>query len=204
MIPIINSITLLRTNVEKKKMMAITVMAPTKAAARMAAKPVMLTEPTESPPPRNNITSATPSPAPLLIPNTLGPANGLRKAVCNISPLTARAAPQSVAVIACGNRDSSTMNCHEALLASLPKRMLTTSAAGILTDPSSRLRANSTMTTNPSPKQYTEPLFMLLFYQICARCSAGTNILSPFLMPKASYQLSIIGRAAITRRRLGE
>jgi len=41
-------------------------------------------------------------------------------------------------------------------------------------------------------------------YQICARCSAGTNILSPFLMPKASYQLSIIGRAAITRRRLGE
>ena len=133
--------------------MAITVMAPTKAASRMAAKPVMLTEPTDSPPPRNSITNATPRPAPLFTPNTLGPANGLRKAVCSINPLTAKAAPQSVAVMACGNLDSRTMNCQDALLASLPIRILTTSAAGILTDPNSRLRAKSTMTTNPNPRQ---------------------------------------------------
>ena len=109
-----SSITLLCTNVEKKKITAITAIAPMKAANRMAAKPLMLTEPTESPPPRNSITSATPRPAPLLIPNTLGPAKGLRKAVCSIRPLTAKAAPQSIAVMACGRRDWRMMNCHEA------------------------------------------------------------------------------------------
>ena len=41
-------------------------------------------------------------------------------------------------------------------------------------------------------------------YQTNARFSLGMNILSVGLMPKASYQVSIIGRAAITRRRAGE
>ena len=100
MIPMMSNITLLRTNVEKKKITAITAMAPMKAAKRMAAKPLILAEPTERLPPNNSITKATPNPAPLLIPNTLGPANGLRKAVCNKSPLTAKAAPQSMAVMA--------------------------------------------------------------------------------------------------------
>ena len=119
----------------------------------MAAKPVMLTEPTESPPPKKSITNATPSPAPLFTPNTLGPASGLRKAVCSISPLTAKAAPHRVAVMAWGSRDSRMMNCHEALAVSSPKSMLITSPAGIDTDPNSRLSAKSTMTTNPNPKQ---------------------------------------------------
>ena len=41
-------------------------------------------------------------------------------------------------------------------------------------------------------------------YHTNARFSLGMNILSVDLMPKASYQVSIIGRAAITRRRAGE
>lgn len=43
-----------------------------------------------------------------------------------------------------------------------------------------------------------------IFYQMCARLSAGTNILSPSLIPKAVYQASIMGSAAFTRRLLGE
>ena len=100
MMPMMSSITLLRTSVEKKKMMAITVIAPTKAAINTATKPERLTLPAEMLPPRSNMTSATPRPAPLLMPNTLGPAKGLRKAVCNISPLTAKAPPANVAVMA--------------------------------------------------------------------------------------------------------
>ena len=148
-----SSMTLLRTRVEKKKITAITAMAPMNAARRIAAKPLMLTEPTEKPPPSMSITKATPSPAPLLIPKTLGPANGLRKAVCNISPLTASAAPQSIAVMACGSRDWRMINCHEGLIVSSPKRMRTTSSAGIDTDPSNRFRAKSTTMITPSPIQ---------------------------------------------------
>ena len=44
----------------------------------------------------------------------------------------------------------------------------------------------------------------LRFYQTNALCSLGMNILSVDWMLKASYQLSIIGRAAFTRERLGE
>jgi hypothetical protein len=38
------------------------------------------------------------------MPKMLGPAKGFLKAVCSISPHTARDAPQSIAVIACGSR----------------------------------------------------------------------------------------------------
>ena len=41
-------------------------------------------------------------------------------------------------------------------------------------------------------------------YQTSARCSSDRYILSPFLILKALYHVSIMGRAAITRRRLGE
>ena len=144
MMPMMSSITLLRTMFEKKKMSAITVMAPTKAAARMATKPERLTEPAEMLPPKSSITRATPSPAPLLIPKMLGPARGLRKAVCSISPLTASAPPQSTAVIACGSRDSSMINRHEGFAVSSPANMPITSPTGILTDPITRFIANST------------------------------------------------------------
>ena len=131
--------------VEKKKMRAITVMAPTKAAVRMATKPERLTEPAEMLPPKSNITKATPRPAPLLIPKMLGPAKGFRKAVCSISPLTASAPPQRVAVMDCGNRDSRIMKRQDGLALSSPIRMLTTSPTGILTDPITRFSANSTI-----------------------------------------------------------
>ena len=40
------------------------------------------------------------------MPKMLGPASGLRKAVCSISPLTASEAPLNMAVMAWGSRDS--------------------------------------------------------------------------------------------------
>ena len=131
----------MRTRVEKKKISAMTVMAPTKAAARMATKPERLTEPAEMLPPRSNITKATPRPAPLLMPKMLGPAKGLRNAVCSISPLTANAPPQRMAVMAWGNRDSRMMKRQEGLALSSPIRIVTTSPMGILTDPITRFSA---------------------------------------------------------------
>ena len=55
-------------------------------------KPPMLKPAIEILPPKASITTATASAAPLLMPNTSGPARGLRKAVCSKSPLVARAA----------------------------------------------------------------------------------------------------------------
>ena len=81
MMPTMSSMTLFRTSVEKKKMSAMTAIAPMKAAIRIAAKPPIWREPTERPPPNKSITSATPKPAPLLMPKMEGPARGLRKAV---------------------------------------------------------------------------------------------------------------------------
>src|SRR3712207_8333275 len=80
----------------------------------MAISPVKVTMPAVTLPPIANMTRATPSPAPLLIPKTSGPAKGLRKAVWSMSPLTASAPPLSRAVSAWGKRDPRTMNCHEA------------------------------------------------------------------------------------------
>ena len=151
---------LLRTTVEKKKMIAMTTIAPKKAANRMAAKPLKFTLPTDKPPPRKSMTRATPKPAPLLIPKMLGPASGLRKAVCSMSPLTANAAPQSVAVIAWGNRDWRMINCHDAFELSSPKRMFITSGTGIATEPRNRLRMKSTTISPPKAIQYATPLFM--------------------------------------------
>ena len=45
---------------------------------------------------------------------------------------------------------------------------------------------------------------MTITYHTIARFSLGINILSVGWMLKASYQLSIIGRAAFTRRLFGE
>ena len=136
----------------------MTAIAPIKAAMRMATNPEILTEPAEILPPRKSITNATPSPAPLLTPNILGPASGLRNAVCSISPLTANAPPQSIAVMACGRRDSRTINRQDAFSPSSPKRILTTSAIGIRIDPITRLSAKSIIISTPNPIQYPVPL----------------------------------------------
>ena len=110
--------TLLCTIVLNKKISPITIMAPIKAAASTAIKPLMLTEPTEREPPKPSMTSATPTPAPLLMPKMLGPANGFLNAVCNIKPLTASDPPQSIAVMACGRRLSIMIYCQEGRAAS--------------------------------------------------------------------------------------
>ena len=154
-------------------MSAITVMAPTKAAVRMATKPERLTEPAEILPPKRSMTKATPRPAPLLIPKILGPAKGLRKAVCNISPLTANAPPQRVAVMACGSRDSRMMKRHEGLALSSPIRMLTTSPTGILTDPITRFSANSTMISRTIPNNFK---FLLSRIRELENCACFANM----------------------------
>ena len=155
-----SSITLFLTILEKKNMTAITAIAPMNAATRIATKPEILTEPAEMLPPKSSITRATPSPAPLLIPKMLGPASGLRKAVCSISPLTASVPPQSIAVMACGSLDSRMMNRQEAFCVSSPIRMLSTSAAGIRIDPISRFSAKRMTINTPNPMQYSVPFFI--------------------------------------------
>ena len=84
---------LLRTTAERAEMSAVTAKAPTKAENRTAAYPAREREPADRLPPMPSMTTATARAAPLLMPNTSGPAKGLRKVVCNRSPLTARAAP---------------------------------------------------------------------------------------------------------------
>ena len=90
--------------VEKRKMIAVTAMAPTKAAPTTAIKPVQEKSAVLTLPPQSSMTRATPRLAPLLTPKTSGPARGLRKAVCSIRPLAASDAPQSVAVRAWDRR----------------------------------------------------------------------------------------------------
>ena len=141
--------------VEKRKMRAMTAMAPTKAAASTAMKPLTLTEPTLTEPPRPSMTRATPTPAPLLMPKMLGPARGFLNAVWSMRPLTASEPPQSTAVRACGSRLSMMMNCQEGRAASWPVTMLTTSVSGIDTDPTARLTANSNSVSTVSRQQRT-------------------------------------------------
>ena len=107
------------------------------------AKPLNDKAPVVRLPPKSRMTSAAPTPAPLLIPNIDGSARGLRKAVCNIKPLTASDIPDRRAVMACGNRDSMTMNCHTDFDASPPVNMLKTSPKGMSIEPYARLAMKS-------------------------------------------------------------
>ena len=115
MIPIINNKTLLLTIDENKKIIPVTIMAPVKAARKMAIKPVIVKDNVLTEPPKSNMTNATPNPAPPDIPKIDGPANGFLKAVCNIKPLADKAPPHKMAVNACGKRDSKIMNLHDSL-----------------------------------------------------------------------------------------
>ena len=144
-----------RTKPEKKKMTSMTAIAPKKAAARMATKPDNATVPAVMLPPRNSMTKATPRPAPLLMPKMPGSAKGLRKAVCNMRPLTAKAPPASVAVMACGRRDCNTIYCQAGRMPSAsPVRILMTSEAGILTEPTRMLTIISMMTKTARKKHF--------------------------------------------------
>ena len=90
----------------------MTAMAPTKAAMTRAMPPLSPTVAILTLPPVSSMTTATPTPAPPLMPNTSGPARGLRNTVCMISPAVARPAPLSVAAMAWGRRDSRMMKRH--------------------------------------------------------------------------------------------
>lgn len=79
--PVIRSMTLLFTRLEKNNNTAITATAPTNAAISTARNPVTETAPAVMLPPNRSITKATPRLAPLLIPNIDGPARGLQNAV---------------------------------------------------------------------------------------------------------------------------
>ena len=105
-------------------------------------------------PPVISITIATPTLAPLVIPSIDGPARGLRKVVCNSRPETARLAPQSVAVMVWGTRDSITMYRQLSFATSPPVSAFHTSMAGMETEPMSRLRIirnESTTRLTPTP-----------------------------------------------------
>ena len=90
--------------------------------------------------------SATPKLAPDEIPKTEGPANGFLKKVCNNNPLTANAAPEKTAVIACGKRLCQMMISQPFFSGSPPKRILMQSVKGIFTEPI--VRSNRTKTGN--------------------------------------------------------
>ena len=153
-----SSITGLFTHLESNSSNSVTTMAPTKAAATVeseensAESGVLMVdnEPTPS-----SMTMATPSEAPLVMPKMPGPASGLRKAVCKSSPLTANAAPQSIAVRAAGRRDSITMKCQDADCGSAPRSIANTSAAGMLAEPMKRLSTNSTIMSSTIEVHFT-------------------------------------------------
>ncbi len=83
-----------------------TKVAPANAARLMPKFDHNPNDDSASPPkmPVNKIVTATPNPAPLLIPNMEGSARGFRNKVCIKSPATDKAAPAKSAVTACGSR----------------------------------------------------------------------------------------------------
>ena len=75
-------------------------MAPINEAENIATTPEILNEDVTMLPPKKSITTATPNPAPLLIPKTEGSAKGLRNIVWSNNPLNESAAPHNIAVSA--------------------------------------------------------------------------------------------------------
>ena len=114
-----------------------------KAAVRMARNPETENSAVDSVPPSSSMTSATPSPAPALMPNTSGPASGLRNAVCSSRPQVASELPHSMAVSACGSRLSQMIYRQLSFPVYCPDSISSTSGNGIRTDPTVRFSPNS-------------------------------------------------------------
>ena len=95
-------------------MSAITASAPIMAATDKATSPIYPKRLNATPPiaPDSNTTQATPRLAPELMPNTEGPASGLRNTVCICRPLTDSPAPATNAVNAWGTRDFQMIFCQ--------------------------------------------------------------------------------------------
>ena len=105
--------------------------------------------------PDNKTTKATPKLAPELIPNTEGPANGLRNTVCICKPLTANPAPATMAVNACGTRDFQMIFCQMTdSPSSIPQRIFQMERKGISTEPKNRFSRNSTPMDNANNSMY--------------------------------------------------
>ena len=159
---------MLRIILDSTSMMAVTAMAPIKAATSTATKPPILMLPTPMPPPNNSKTRATPRPEPLLTPSIEGSASGLRNTACMSNPHTDNAPPAKRAVSDCGKRDSSMIKRQLALATSPPLSILKTEDTGILTAPLKRLSSNKAMVPIPAKRNMIASLFKapsLLYFQ---------------------------------------
>ncbi len=137
-IPTMSNMVLLFILAESQIITPSTSAAPISAAMIIAIYPPNRLPPNiYGTPPNASITTATPKFAPLLTPNIDGSARGFRNRVCSRSPLTARAEPESRAVIAIGSLDSRIMCTHDGRMVSLgsPNRILIVSGRGISTAP---------------------------------------------------------------------
>ncbi len=85
-------------NEENIKIIPITIKEPMKALSMIEIVPEIARVPAVSEPPVASRTIATPRFAPELIPRIDGPAKGLAKTVCRMSPEVASEAPQNKAV----------------------------------------------------------------------------------------------------------
>ena len=123
---------------------------PIIAATDKAISPITPNRLNATPPklPLNRMTKATPMLAPELIPNTEGPANGLRNTVCICNPLTAKPAPAASAIKACGKRDFQIMFCQETGSFPVPVRIFQIDCAGIATEPNNKFSSSSTRISN--------------------------------------------------------
>ena len=152
---------LLLISVDRKRMIAIMLIAPNVAPIIIEKKLDSVNVWVEIMPPPSIITIATPRLAPESIPNIDGPANGLLNEVWSSRPAQARAAPQSSAVIACGRRDSSMMNRQLSRSASPPNSMLNACSMGMCIEPKSRFARNKMAVVMLSIMVYLSPLFFI-------------------------------------------
>lgn len=161
---------LLFTNVEKNRMTPMMNMAPMNAPVMMEKKPEMVYSPAVMVPPMKSMTRATPRLAPVFMPKMDGPANGLLKVVCSISPEEERAAPQNSAVRHWGSLDSKMMKRQLSFSPSPPDSMLRMSEHGICTDPNIRPQMNSMTTMAVMKMPYFKPVFSFMVTNLFAQC----------------------------------
>ena len=160
--PTIRSINALRTRIDRTVSSSVISRLPASAPPMIAAYPPISEPPITIGPLIHNITMATPRLAPELIPKTDGPANGLRNAVCNSSPVAASAAPPRVAVIHCGIRFSRIMNDTTSSPPAVSECQM--SAAGIWTAPKKMLHiAATTSSRNRIAARMTIRVFFMIF-----------------------------------------
>ena len=190
MIPVMSSMMLLLIKVEKNRMMPITTIEPMNAPMTIEKNPERVIPAVAMVPPPKSMTMATPKLAPELMPRMEGPANGLLKAVCSMSPEPASAAPHSKAVKAWGIRFSQTMKLQLAFSASPPKRVRITASAGMSTEPKNRLPAINIRIRAVSARLYVVPL---LFIVLCFTTDFFTNYSANLLKYFNSYSGKRLG-----------